>query len=87
MAWLFLLLALGALWVGFTSSSTAVLVLSLLVGLVMFVAFVLKLASDRVGSRSRDEGVMLDPDELRRLREQAEARKLAAAAAHNETVR
>ena len=87
MAWLFLLLAFGALWVGFTSSSTALLIVSLLVALVLFVAFVLKLASDRVGSRSRDEGVMLDPEEMRRLREQAEARKLAAAAAQNETAR
>ena len=87
MAWLFLLLAFGALWVGFTSSSTALLIISLLVALVLFVSFVLKLASDRVGSRSRDEGVMLDPEEMRRLREQAEARKLAAAAAQNDTAR
>ena len=87
MAWLFLLLAFGALWVGFTSSSTAFLAISLLVALVLFVAFVLKLASDRVGSRARDEGVMLDPAEMRRLREQAEARKLAASATQNDATR
>jgi membrane glycosyltransferase len=86
MAWLFLLLAFGALWLAFTASSTGVLVLALLVALVLFVAFVLKLASDRLGSRSRDEQLMLDPEELRRLREQAEARKLAASA-QNETTR
>ncbi|WP_460712916.1 hypothetical protein [Lysobacter terrae] len=85
MAWLFLLLALGALWVGFTSSSTAILAISLLVALLLLVAFVLKLASDRVGSRARDEQVMLDPAEMRRLREQAEARKLAAAAQNDAT--
>lgn len=79
MAWLFLLLAFGALWVAFTASSPVVLVFALLVALGLFVAFVLKLASDRVGSRARDEHLLLDPDELRRLREQAEARKLAAA--------
>lgn len=79
MAWLFLLLAFGALWVAFTASSPAVLALMLLVALVLFVMFILKLASDKVGSRARDEQLILDPEELRRLREQAEARKLAAA--------
>lgn len=80
MAWLFLLLAFGALWLAFTTSSTGVLALAVLAALVLIVAFVLKLASDRIGNRSRDEHMMLDPEELRRLREQAEARKLAATA-------
>ena len=79
MAWLSLLLALGALWVAFTASSPGILFLALLVALVLFAVFVLKLASDRIGSRARSEQLMLDPEELRRLREQAEARKLAAA--------
>ena len=56
------------------------LLLALLVALVMFAMFILKLASDRIGNRARSEQLMLDPEELRRLREQAEARKLAAAA-------
>jgi len=86
MAWLFLLLGFGALWVAFTASSPGLLALALLAALVLFLAFVLKLASDRIGSRSRDEQLMLDPEELRRLREQAEARKLAAAA-QNDTTR
>jgi membrane glycosyltransferase len=86
MAWLFLLLGFGALWVAFTASSPGLLALALIAALVLFVAFVLKMASDRIGSRSRDEHLMLDPEELRRLREQAEARKLAAAA-QNDTTR
>lgn len=86
MAWLFLVLGFGALWLAFTAASPGVLVIALLVALVLFVAFVLKLASDRLGSRSRDEQLMLDPEELRRLREQAEARKLAASA-QNDTAR
>jgi hypothetical protein len=86
MAWLFLLLGFGALWVAFTASSPGLLALALIAALVLFVAFVLKMASDRIGSRSRDEQLMLDPEELRRLREQAEARKLAAAA-QNDTTR
>jgi len=85
MAWLFLLLGFGALWVAFTASSPGLLALALVVALVLFIAFVLKLASDRIGSRSRDEQLMLDPEELRRLREQAEARKLAAAAQNDAT--
>jgi len=80
MAWLFLLLGFGALWVAFTASSPGLLALALVAALVLFIAFVLKMASDRIGSRSRDEQLMLDPEELRRLREQAEARRLAAAA-------
>jgi len=85
MAWLFLLLGFGALWVAFTASSPGLLALALLAALVLFIAFVLKMASDRIGSRSRDEQLMLDPEELRRLREQAEARKLAAAAQNDIT--
>ena len=85
MAWLFLLLGFGALWVAFTASSPGLLALALVAALVLFIAFVLKMASDRIGSRSRDEQLILDPDELRRLREQAEARKLAAAAQNDAT--
>ena len=85
MAWLFLLLGFGALWVAFTASSPGLLALALVAALVLFIAFVLKMASDRIGSRSRDEQLMLDPDELRRLREQAEARRLAAAAQNDAT--
>jgi len=39
---------------------------------------VLGLLAQRVGSRSRDDPALLDPAELRRLREQAEARRAAA---------
>ncbi|MFC5570824.1 hypothetical protein ACFPN1_12210 [Lysobacter yangpyeongensis] len=85
MAWLLLLLAFGALWAALTATSPVVTILALLAGLVLFLGFVLKLASDRIGSRSRDEALMLDPEELRRLREQAEARRLAAA--QNDTAR
>ena len=86
MAWLFLLLAFGALWMAFTAATPGVMAVALLVALGLFVAFVLKLASDRIGNRARNEQLILDPEELRRLREQAEARKLAAAA-QNEVAR
>jgi hypothetical protein len=38
----------------------------------------LGLLAQRIGNRSRDEQMMIDPQELRRLREQAEARRAAA---------
>jgi membrane protein implicated in regulation of membrane protease activity len=78
MPWIYLLLALAALAVAFVTHSTTVLALALLAALALIVAFALGLLAQRIGSRSRDESVMLDPTELRRLREQAEARRAAA---------
>jgi len=78
MHWLFLLLAGAAFAVAFNTTSVALLALCLLAGLGLLLAFVLALLAQRVNTRSRDESLMLDPAELRRLREQAEARKLAA---------
>lgn len=78
MSWLYLLLAVAALVLAFKTSSGAILGLSLLAAFVLIVMFVLKLAAERISSRSQSEHLMLDPAELRRLREQAEARKLAA---------
>ena len=83
MAWLFLILAVAALAVAFKTTSVALLIVCLLVAFALILAFVLKLLSERVDSRSRNEAMMLDPEELRRLREQAEARKLAASTHHD----
>lgn len=78
MPWLFLLVALAAFAVAFKTSSVALAFLCLLVALGAMVAWVMGLFASRVGSRSRDESLMLNPDELRRMREQAEARRVAA---------
>ena len=78
MHWLFLLLAIAALAVAVMTTSVSLLALSLLAALGFLLAFVMRLAADRIGSRARDEQLILDPEELRRLREQAEARKLSA---------
>lgn len=78
MPWLFLILAAVALAVAFKTTSVALLMVCLLAAFALIVAWVLALLAQRVESRSRDEAMMLDPDELRRLREQAEARKLSA---------
>ena len=83
MAWLFLILAVAAFAVAFKTTSVALLVTCLLLAFALILAFVLKLLSERVDSRSRNEAMMLDPEELRRLREQAEMRKLAASTHHD----
>lgn len=76
--WLFLLLALGALAVALKTASVALAVLCLLAAFGLLVAWILGLLAQRIGSRSRDAQMLIDPQELRRLREQAEARRAAA---------
>ncbi len=78
MSWVFLLLAIAAFAVAFKTTSVALAVLCLLAALGLFLAWALGLLAQRVGSRSRDDTSMIDPQELRRLREQAEARRAAA---------
>lgn len=80
MPWLFLLLALGALVLAFSTTSVPLAAIALLLALVFIVIGVLGLLAQRVGSQSRSEAMMVDPVELRRLREQAEARRAAAPA-------
>ena len=75
MHWLFLLLALGALAVALKTSSVALMVLCLLASLGLLLAWIMGWYAARIGSSSRDESHMIDPVELRRLREIAEARK------------
>ncbi|WP_166211964.1 hypothetical protein [Cognatiluteimonas telluris] len=81
MSWVFLLLAIAALAVALKTTSVALTLVCLLAALGLLLAWVLGLLAQRVGSRSRDEATMLDPVELRRLREQAEARRAAGAGA------
>ncbi|TWH99485.1 hypothetical protein IP90_03100 [Luteimonas cucumeris] len=78
MPWLFLLLGLVAMAVAMKTTSMLLMVICLLASLVFLVLWAYGWYASRVVSVSRDESLMLDPDELRRLREQAEARKLAA---------
>ena len=78
MHWLFLLLALGALAVALKTSSLLLMAVCLLASLGLFVAWIMTWYAVRVGSTRRDETQMIDPVELRRLREIAEARKAGA---------
>ncbi len=75
MHWLFLLLALVAMGIALKTSSMALMLVCLLASLGLFVAWIMGWYASRVGSNSRDESQMIDPVELRRLREIAEARK------------
>ena len=80
MHWLFLLLGLAAMVVAFKTTSSGLMALCLLVALVLVVMWLAGLYSARMAGRSRDASMIIDPAELRRLREQAEARKAAAIA-------
>jgi len=79
MPWIYLLLAIAGFIVAFKTTSMALAIVCLLAALGLMLAWVLSLLAQRVGSRARDEAMMLDPVELRRLREQAEARRAAGA--------
>lgn len=78
MPWVFLLLALAAFAIAFKTSSLLLAAACLLIALGLLVAWAMGLLAQRVGSRSRDESMLIDPQELRRLREQAEARRAQA---------
>ena len=76
MHWLFLLLALAAMAFGFLTTSMPVLLGCLLAALVLFVLWVLGLYQARVAGSGRDTSMMIDPTEMRRLRDQVQARKV-----------
>ena len=76
MYWLYL--AISAVCFGLalkTSFPTWIVLLLLLAALGFLLAFVFGWIGARIGSSARDEVHILSPEELRRFREQAEARK------------
>ncbi|CAD0297952.1 hypothetical protein [Xanthomonas hortorum] len=81
MHWLFLLMALGALVLAFSTPHVWLLVVSLLVALLLLLLWTRGWFASRMDDTQRDTSSMIDPAELRRLREVAEARKAAALAA------
>lgn len=80
MPWLYLLLAVAALAVAFRTTSPWVVAVCLLVALGLGVAWLLSALARRIEDRSGSTALLVDPAELQRLREQAEARRAAAAA-------
>ncbi|KAF1727552.1 MULTISPECIES: hypothetical protein [Pseudoxanthomonas] len=77
MHWLFLLMAIGCLFMALRTTSMPLMVLLLLASLGLFVAWIMGRHARRLGETSRDPSMMIDPAELRRLRELAEARRTA----------
>ena len=84
MPWLLFVFAFAALAMAFSVTSVALLLVCLLVALVLALVGVMQLLARRVESRSGDIAMMVDPVELARMREQAEARRRAAATSPGE---
>lgn len=80
MPWLLLLVALGALIVAFNTTSLLLMGICLVAALALAIVAVMQLLSERLDNATRNEAQMLDPEEMRRLHEAAEARRLAAGA-------
>jgi Zn-dependent protease with chaperone function len=79
MHWLYLLLGMAFLLAASRAAGWLV-VLLLLAALVAFVAWILGWVTSRISSGARNDAQIISPDELRRMREQAEARKHAGQA-------
>ena len=77
MHWLFLLMAIGCLFMALRTTSMPLMILLLLASLGLFVAWIMGRHARRLGETSRDPSMMIDPAELRRLRELAEERRTA----------
>ncbi|GAA4789161.1 hypothetical protein [Lysobacter hankyongensis] len=78
MPWLLLLIAAALLMVALTTTSMALLVVCALASLGLTVFSVMSLLAQRVDNSARSEAMLIDPQELRRLREQAEAKRAEA---------
>ena len=79
MHWLYLVVAIALLAVAMKASGWLV-VLLVLGALVGFIAWILGWVSSRISSGARNDTQIISPEELRRMREQAEARRAAAQA-------
>lgn len=77
MHWVYLVLALGSLALSMRTTSGWLMAICLLASLGLMVAWIMGWYAARMGDRLRDESQMIDPAELRRLRELAAARKQA----------
>jgi hypothetical protein len=88
MHWMYLLASLVCLGLAMVRSMPTPLVFLFVLGsLVGMIAWAIGWMSHRVSGASRDIGHIVTPDELRRLREQAEARKASPPAANDDEPR
>lgn len=80
MHWMYLLAALACLGLAMVRTMPTLGVLVCLLGSLGFMlAWILGWVSSRISSRSRDVSYIMSGEELKRLREQAEARKQSEA--------
>jgi hypothetical protein len=80
MHWLYLLASLVSLALSMVRSMPTLGVLFFLAcSLGLMIAWILGWMSSRIASQTRDIGHIMSPDDLRRLREQAEANRRARA--------
>lgn len=79
MPWLLILIAVGLFFVAVSASSMAVVIICVLASLVLSGIAIMSLLAQRVDNSTRSETMLIDPQELRRLREQAEAKRAEAA--------
>lgn len=77
MPWIFFAIAAALLGISVTSTSIVVMVVCMLFSLGLTLAAVMLLMAERVGNTTRSEALLIDPQELRRMRELAEARRNA----------
>lgn len=75
MRWLWIIASVLCFAVAFRTHSMGLAALCLLLALGFLLAGTLALASSRIESRAQNASALLGPDELRRIREQAERRK------------
>ena len=80
MHWIYLIVAL-VLMLAASKAAGWLVVILLLVSLVAFVAWMIGWVNSRISSGARNDAQIMSPDELRRLREQAQARKAAGQSA------
>jgi hypothetical protein len=84
MHWLYLLISLLFLAMAMKSTAPGWLVVILVIAsLGLFLAWMLGWISSRISQGARDDTSMISPEELRRLREQAEARKSSVSSAES----
>ena len=86
MPWLLLLIAVALFMVALNASSMAMVILSVLASLGLSVFAIMGLLAQRVGNSARSETMLIDPMELRRLRELAEAKRAQAAGSSDAAV-
>jgi hypothetical protein len=77
MHWLYLLLALACLFAAQKAAGWLVVVL-LIFALVLLIAWMIGWVNSRISSGARNDMQIISPEELRRMREQADARKSSA---------